>query len=136
MYKYANGLETLFYKVDLDNTINNYEQVSSFFTDEYISNAKKGSMCWPTEKNGLYYLNLDCSSGGPITYTYKEINIKEYSETKILFNITIDETHTSLTSDDKYERKSNNLEQEFEIVLQNNMWKINRFKYNGQPVIF
>lgn len=120
MYKYASGIDMLFHvsPESTDNKIVNYEEVAQFFTDEFIADADDAHICWPIKKGESYYQNLDCGFGGTTRYTYKSIDIKKYSSEKILYEVVLDQISELGQEEVKYD---------FEIINQDNIWKINKF---------
>lgn len=140
-YKYANDIENIFIaSEDINNKsvtsrkVTNYNSAAENFTNNFISNTS--NICWPTKKGNEYYLNDDCSAGGTTKYIYKSIKVKEYDLNEITYTITLDEVHTTLESDNKFKDAHTDILQDFEIILEDNIWKINNFTYNGMPVEF
>ena len=72
-----------------------------------------------------------CVKEGPYNGEF-EFNIKENTSTKITYIITYELAKHSF--DEVMKRKD--VSQEFEIVLQDNIWKINKFTYNNEPISF
>ena len=129
MLKFANGATGYFSTTktgDERYQIDNYSQVAALFTDEFVKNAQKDMsryhICWPIKEGNQYYVNTNCGFGGPQSYTYKSIKISKQSDKIIDYIITYDEY-------DLDTKQHKDIEHNFQLVLVDNMWKINDY-YN------